>query len=309
MLSKRATYENYGGPEVLSIVNDEAPLPGDGEVRIVVHMAGVNPTDAKIRRGDLQDVFPVTFPATPGSDVAGVIDAVGTSVEWSVGDRVFGLATSGGYAQHAILADPVAVPAGVTMEQAAALPTPGEAAARAYRRLAMMPGETLLVHGAGGAIGSIVAQLAVRDGASVIGTVGPDDDDDALRCLGGRPVRYGDGWEQRVRNEAGGTRVDAVLDTSGHGVLVGSVALAGGPERVVTLADMSALQLGVGFSGLDPADRAESGALAKLAEMVESGELQVKLWRTYPLEMARHAHEDLEAGRNDGKILLSPMAP
>lgn len=301
-MSQRITYDHFGGPAVL--VLSEAPQlsPGPGQVRVRTRLASVNPTDAKVRRGEMEAVFPVTFPVCPGVDVAGVIDAIGSDVAgFAVGDDVFGMAVTGSYAESVLMDKPVAKPADVSWEIAAALPTAGETAVRSYRATKVQPGQTLLVHGAAGGIGSIVTQLAVADRVTVIGTVGPDDDD-VLRELGGGPVRYGDGWAQRVRTAAP-NGVDAVLDTAGRGVLPESVELTGDPTRVVTLVDPAAFGLGAVFTGIDPNDRADD-ALALLAGLAAEGHLNVPIWRTYPLAQAAQAHRDLEAGANRGKILL-----
>lgn len=304
-MSQRITYDHFGRPDVF--VFGEAPelIPGPGQVRVRTRIASVNPTDAKVRRGEMEAIFPSTFPVCPGVDVAGVIDAVGADVAGlAVGDEVFGMAASGSYAEYVLMDKPVAKPAAVSWDVAAALPTAGETAVRAYRATTVQPGQTLLVHGAAGGIGSIVTQLAVADRVTVVGTVGSDDDD-VLRQLGGVPVRYGDGWAHRV-GAAAPDGVDAVLDTAGRGVLPESVELTGDPARVVTLVDPAAFELGAVFTGIDPTDRAED-ALALLAGVAAQGHLSVPIWRTYPLAHAAQAHRDLEAGANRGKILLTTL--
>ena len=306
----RVVYERYGAPEVLQVIEFERPPdPTGSEVRIRVAAASLNPTDAKIRRGELSQVFPVQFPATPGVDVAGTVEAAGESSGFQVGDRVFGFAVGGSNADIAMLAEPLAIPDEVSFDQASALPTAGEAALRAYRAANVSAGNVLVVHGAAGAIGSIVTQLAVADDVTVIGTVGTTNDDEMLRDLGGQPVRYGDGWADRVRTALGDRSVDAVLDTSGHGVVAESITLVDDPRRVVTLADMSALSLGATFTGMDPTDRAPTSDLGILANMVGSGTLRVDIWKTYPMDQVVQAHTDLEAGINHGKIILTPAGP
>jgi len=305
---KIVVYERYGAPEVLQVIETDHPLadPTGNEVRIRVAAASVNPTDAKIRRGELSQIFPVDFPATPGVDVAGTVDAAGNSSHFQVGDSVFGFAVGGSNAEFAIVAEPLSIPAGVSFEQAAAVPTAGEAALRAYRATNVSSGDVLIIHGAAGAIGSIVTQLAVADNVTVIGTVGTVSDDEMLRAFGGQPVRYGGGWIDRVRNAIGERRVDAVLDTSGHGVVAESISLVDDPRRVVTLADMSAPALGATFTGLDPTERVQASELAILADMIAAGTLRLDVWKTYPLDQVRQAHIDLEAGLNHGKIILKP---
>jgi NADPH:quinone reductase-like Zn-dependent oxidoreductase len=177
------------------------------------------------------------------------------------------------------------------------------AAFRTLGHLRVRAGERLLIHGAAGSVGTVATQLATARGITVIATAGPDDLA-AVASRGATVVPYGDGWAQRVRDVAP-DGVDAVLDTAGAGVLPDSIELASGPERVITIADEAAFGLGVRFTGPDPND-CDRTALAKLAELVEAAQLELPIWRTYPLVDAIRAHEDLEAHRNRGKIVLRP---
>jgi NADPH:quinone reductase-like Zn-dependent oxidoreductase len=251
----------------------------------------------------MDGIFPVSFPVTPGWDVAGVVDAAGENATAAVGDEVLGVATAGGYSEYALLDQPVARPAGVSAETAAALVTVGEAAVRGLRHLDVKPGQTLLIHGAAGSVGTIAVQLAVARGLTVIGTAA-EEDLGRVAALGATAIRYGQGWADRVRAVAR-DGIDAVFDTSGAGVLADSVALTGDPGRVITIADESAAQHGVRFTGADPGDRVPE-ARAELAALAATGQLSVPIWRTYPLAQAARAHADLEAGRNHGKIILRP---
>jgi NADPH:quinone reductase-like Zn-dependent oxidoreductase len=332
-MSTTITFSRYGEPDVLTVSAAEAPRPGPGQVRIRVRAVAVNPIDAKIRSGHMDGIFPISLPMTPGWDVAGVVDAAGPGADAAPGDEVFGVASVGGYSEYALLDRPVARPTGVSAETAAALVTVGEAAYRGLHHLGVKPRQTLLIHGAAGSVGTIAVQLAVARGIIVIGTAAPADLD-RVTALGATAVEYGEGWADRVRaaaregtEEAGGAEraeraedieevrgvigvggveaVDAVFDTSGAGVLAESVALAGDPARVITIADEAAAEYGVRFTGADPADRYPE-ALPELAALAASGRLSVPIWRTYPLAEAARAHEDLEAGRNNGKIVLCP---
>ncbi|MFJ7075495.1 zinc-binding dehydrogenase [Streptomyces sp. NPDC098781] len=169
----------------------------------------------------------------------------------------------------------------------------------------MQAGQTLLVHGAGGSVGTIAVQLAVAGGITVIGTAG-EHDIERVTAYGATAVRYGDGWMRRVR-AAAPQGVDFVFDASGAGVLADSVALTGDTARVITIADMSAAQHGVRFSAgsTGNADEAEE-ALPQLVRLAASGKLTLPVWRTYPLEQAATEHADLEAHRNRGKAVLLP---
>ncbi|MFF3541469.1 NADP-dependent oxidoreductase [Streptomyces platensis] len=302
-MSTAITFTEYGGPEVLTLSRVATPEPGPGQVRIRVRAAAVNPIDLRIRAGIMQGVFPVAFPVVPGWDVAGVVDKAGEGAPASVGDEVFGIALAGGYCRHAVLDRPFAKPAELSFETAAAMITVGEAACRALEHLGVRPGRTLLIHGAGGSVGTLAVQVAAARGITVLGTTA-ERDIARVNGLGAVAVPYGEGWVERVRAAAPGG-VDAVLDTSGAGVLADSVALAGDAGRVITIADPSFEEHGVRFTGMDPTDRLPE-ALPELADLIAAGKLDVPVWRAYPLVEAARAHADIEAHRNQGKVVLLP---
>jgi NADPH:quinone reductase-like Zn-dependent oxidoreductase len=298
-MPKAIQYTEFGGPEVLKLTEVDLPAPGPGEVRVAVRAASVNVFDVKFRKGLFGST---TFPVTPGIDLAGVVDAVGEGSAWSVGNEVFGGAKGGSYAEYARATNLAAKPASVSWELAASLPTVGEAAARSLGLLGVTAGETLLIHGAAGSVGSIATQLAASRGVRVIGSVGAADAD-LVRELGGTPVTYGDGLADRVR-AISPEGVDAVLDTTGAGVLPVSIELAGGPDRVLTLADGDAAKYGVRFSS--GGDDYDHTALETLADLAATGSIHLPIWRTYPLAEAATAHDDIEQHRNRGKIVLIP---
>jgi NADPH:quinone reductase-like Zn-dependent oxidoreductase len=294
-------FTEYGEPEVLHPVELDVPEPEPGQVRLAVRAASVNPWDWKVRSGATRSFAPVTFPHVPGIDVAGVVDAVGPGVTGlAVGDEVFGKATGGSYAEVA-LAKAGAVttkPAGLSWELAAALPTVASTARHALQELRVTSGETLLVDGATGGVGTLVVQFARRLGNTVLGTAGPANQDH-LRELGAVPLVYGDGLAERVR-AAAPQGVDAALDVAGKGALPVLVELAGG--RVVTLADPKAGELGVTFLGGEvddlPAVLAQAGALAA------TGALTLPIAQVFPLAEAAAAHRASESGHTRGKLVL-----
>ena len=303
VMSDAIAFSRYGHPDVLAPSKLEVPPPGPGQARIRVRAVSVNPIDVKIRSGMMDGIFPVRFPVVPGWDVAGVVAQAGPGAAAAAGDEVFGVASVGGYSEYALLDRPVAKPAGLSWAAAAALVTVGEAAFRGLRHLGLSTGQTLLILGAGGSVGTIATQLAVARGLTVVGTASPDDAG-RLASLGATAVRYGDGWADRVR-AAAPDGVNAVFDTSGAGLLADAVSLVGDPARVITIADPGAAEHQVRFTGADPADRAPE-ALPELARLMAAGQLTVPVWRGYPLAEAAAAHADLEAGRNRGKIVLLP---
>ncbi|MEU0098962.1 NADP-dependent oxidoreductase [Streptomyces sp. NPDC006267] len=299
-------YEEFGGPGVLHLERLDPPRPGPGQVRVAVRAAGVNPLDHKIRNGWMEDAFPTPLPATPGAEFAGVVLEAGEGVtELAPGDDVLGWSATGSYATEA-LAETAALarkPEGLSWEEAAALPVSTGTASRVLDELALAEGETLLLHGAGGGVGSVAVQLATARGATVIGTASPANHD-YLRVLGAIPVAYGDGLVERVR-ELAPEGVDAVFDASGRGALPASIELRGGTtDRIVTIADGNAAELGVAFSSGGGGPSAER--LAEHARLAESGELRVEIAQVFPLADAASAHSLSEGGHVRGKLVLLP---
>lgn len=290
-------YDEHGGPDVLQQRDVPAPQPQDGQVLVTVHAAGVNPLEVKLREGQIPGQPP--FPSRPGSEFAGVVADPHGRDELAAGTAVFGWAESGAYAQQATSSVLAPIPAGLDEDVAAGLPVAGEAAVRGLRLLAVSDGDVLLLHGASGSVGRIATQLAVRTGARVIAPVA-ERDQEALRELGAEPVVYGDGWVERVREQV--PAVDAVLDAAGAGLLRDSVDLAGGSDRVVTLADPEAFALGITFSG-DPEDKTVE-TLTTLGDLVAGGGLRIRQGPAFPLAEAAQAQEALST--SPGKVTLRP---
>lgn len=239
----------FGGVD--QIVPTEVPEPhaGPGEVRLSVEAVGINLMDVKIQHGWLQSMFDTPLPALLGTDVVGVVDEVGSDVtNLTVGDRVVGLAESGAYAQYAVVRSSrlAVVPDGLEADRAVTIPTAAETSRRVLDLLAAQAGETVVVNGGAGSVGSAAVQLLVRDGVRVIATAGSDNQD-YLRSLGAEPVRYGDGVEDHIRARATGG-VDAVFDVAGHDFVDTAIRLRGGTDRIVTIADFGAAERGVTVS-------------------------------------------------------------
>ena len=298
-------FSEFGGPEVLRTEEVAEPHAGPGQVRIRVRAAGVNPIDFKIRRGWTQGFIDVTFPATPGMEVAGVVDEVGEGAGFAVGDEVVGWAATGSYAEYAIAGNVVPKPAGLSWEQAVGLPVAGETAHRVLDELGLKEGETLLVHGGAGGVGSIAVQLAKAAGATVIGTASPANHD-FLRSIGATPIEYGDGLVDRVRAVTP-QGIDAVFDTAGQGGLRESIELRGGTDRIVTIADMNAGELGVAASmGSTATPEQIAAGLRDQLQAAADGTLQVRIAETFALADATKAQELSESGHAPGKVVVLP---
>ncbi|MEV1080331.1 NADP-dependent oxidoreductase [Streptomyces sp. NPDC050211] len=298
---KAILFDRFGGTEVLREADIEVPQPGPGQVRVRVKASGVNGLDGKIRSGMLEAVYPTTFPSVPGGELAGVVDAVGEGVrDVQVGDEVLGWADTGSYAEYALATIVAPKPADLEWQDAAALPVASETAERVLNLLGVTAGETVLMHGAAGGVGTLAVQLATARGARVIGTAGPANQA-YLTSLGATATVYGEGLVERVR-ELAPDGVDAVFDLAGKGALEDSISLRGGTERIVTIADFRARQLGITFAQ-GPAQAAPE-RLAALAQDAAAGKL-VTTVTSYPLDQAATAQQVSDAGHVRGKLVLT----
>ncbi|CAM5498328.1 NADP-dependent oxidoreductase [Streptomyces narbonensis] len=314
-------YEEFGGPEVLRHTTGVAvPEPGPGEVRVRVKAVGVNPVDWKRRYGWVEEFYPTTFPAVPGLEFAGTVDALGEGVEGAegsgdgfpglaVGDEVIGWTKTGAYAEYAIAGIIAPKPAELSWEAAASLPVAGETAQRVLDLIGVREGETLFLHGAAGVVGSVAVQLAVAAGITVVGSAS-ESNHAYLRELGAIPVAYGEGLAERVR-AAAPDGVHAVFDAAGHGVLPVAIELLGGEgaadkRRIATIAATDAAEHGIAFSGVTAApDVVRAGLTAQARQAVE-GTLTVRIADTLPLKEAARAQELSESGHMRGKLVLLP---
>ena len=296
---KAARFSRFGGPEVLEIVDLPDPHPGPGQVRIAVRAAGVNPSDWKKRKG----LMDVELPQTMGHEAAGVVDELGEGVaDVAVGDRVFGFSAEGAaQAELAVLSHYAPIPPSLDFPGAAALPAAVETATRALDQLGAGSGSTVLINGAGGAVGSAATQIARARDARVIGTASPANHD-YLRSLGAEPTTYGEGLVERVRQVAP-QGVDVAFDATGHGALPDLIELTGDPENVVTIADYSAPQYGVRVSGAQ--DGRSYQALGQAAQLFADGNFSMPVAETLPLEEAARAHRTSQDGHVRGKLVLT----
>ncbi|MFE0721845.1 NADP-dependent oxidoreductase [Streptomyces rochei] len=294
---RKVSFAEFGGPEVLQLVDAEEPHPGPGQIRVAVRAAGVNPVDWRLREGQVLGAHPIELPAGVGLDAAGVVDEVGEGVDGvEVGDPVFGEG-SDTYAEFAVLSAWVRMPEGLTFAEAAGYPSVMETALRVLREVGVRAGQTLLVSGASGGVGSAVLQIARDRGIAVIGTAGAANQD-YLRELGAVPTTYGEGWVERVR---GLGRVDAALDLAGSGVVRELVELTGDPRRVVSIADLGASGFGVRFSGTAGSMRE---ALAETVDLIGRGRLRIPVEKSYALTEAAAAHIDSRAGHTRGRRVV-----
>jgi len=311
-IMRTVRFHDYGEPgHVLRLEETAVPAPGPGRVRVAVHACGLAPADWALCRG----LFARQLPRGIGCDVSGAVDAVGDGVtDVAVGDRVFGTADwadcpSAGASDRAIMDHWFAVPDGLDLTQAAALPMALDTAYLHLTALGLTPGRTILINGAGGTIGFAAVQIALIRGMRVIATAG-DTYAQRLRDLGAAVTGYGEGLVQRVKAISEGP-VDLVLDTAPvGGALPGLVEIAGGdPQRVLTISDIEAArELGVRetFHEAPALLTHRFEAFPEFAELAADGRFTVPVARTFPLENWRAALEISLTGHARGKLLLVP---
>ena len=304
-MSKAVKFSEYGGVDVLHLVEVQRPEPGPGEVVVEVVATAINPGEIYIREGVFHEQWPATFPSGQGSDFAGRVADVGVGVEdWNVGEDVIGFTNNRGAQASFVLVDATQItakPVAVSWEVAASLFVAGTTAYAAVRAVHPGPGETVVVSGAAGGVGSLAVQLAVNVGATVIGIAGISNQE-YLRSLGVVPVVHGDGVLDRVR-AAAPNGVDAFIDTFGSGYVELALELGVAPDRINTIIDFAAVaKYGVKVDG--NAEAASAAVLAELANLVANGELVVPIAHTYPLDDVKSAYEELAQRHTRGKIVL-----
>ena len=299
---KAIQFSQFGGPEVLELVEVPDPHPAPGQIRVAVRAVGVNPIDWKLRSG----MRGGDLPQRTGGEVAGVVDEVGDGVtDVAVGDRVFGFAAGfDGAAELALSAEYARIPPSLDFAGAAGLPVAVETAVRTLDLVGVGAESTVVVNGAAGAVGSSAVQIAVGRGARVIGTASPGNHE-YLRSLGAEPTTYREGLAERLR-ELAPDGIDAAVDAAGGGALPALVELAGGPEHVVTIADYAGAQAtGVRFSaGADPSTARAVHALKDIGELIEAGRFTLTVAQTFPLDQIAEAHRLSETGHVRGKLVL-----
>jgi NADPH:quinone reductase-like Zn-dependent oxidoreductase len=301
----------FGGPEVLEVVELPEPDVGAGEVRVRVHAATVNPTDISFRSGRSAEAL-AAFPApyVPGMELAGVVDAVGSGVPWTVGQRVLGIAQPskagrGAQAELVVLpADSVTpIPDGVSFEAAATLPMNGLTVRRGLDLMALAPGATLIVTGAAGAVGGYAVELAKVDGLKVIAIAGRSDE--VLVRSFGADVFIERGPEAlakaRSLTENG---ADGLFDAAVIGAPVLAAVRDGGKVAVVRAFD-SESERGIDVHHVRVADYATNRpALDALAGLVPSGRLTLRVAETYRPDQAATAQQRLASGGTRGRLVI-----
>jgi NADPH:quinone reductase-like Zn-dependent oxidoreductase len=306
-MPRAVRFDKYGGIDVLHLVEVDRPVPGPEQVLVRVKAAGINPGEAAIREGVFAKLWPAKFPSGQGSDLAGIVEEVGTAVKnVAVGDEVIGFTNNRSSQAELVVIEAdhlIHRPAHVSWEQAGALFVAGTTAYAAVQAVSLKAGDIVVVSGATGGVGSIAVQLAMNIGAKVIGLAGAANHA-WLSDHGVIPIGYGDGVAERIQ-AASGNKVDAFVDTFGGGYVELALELGVAPDRIDTIIDFSAAaKHGVKTAGNSAAANAK--VLAELASLIDVGRLKIPIAKVYPLADVREAYQDLARRHTRGKIVLVP---
>ena len=291
-------FDEYGGPDTETFLDLPVTEPGSGQLLVAVHAAGVNPADWKVRAGNRKDTVQITLPAVLGREVSGTVVGVGSGVDgFSVGDEVFGATASGhgGYAQYTLLnaAGTAHKPESVSWSVAATLPVAAGTAFDALRGLALTAGNTVLVLGAGGGVGSSVLQLARADGIDVLG-VASSGKREWIESLGAEFVESGPEYVGSISRP-----VHGIVDLVGGDTLRAAAVKTGAP--IVSVADPV---LAAQWGGSGAVRERTTAAFTRLADLVVTGVLRPRIDHTFPLDRAGEALALVENGHALGKAVI-----
>ena len=297
----------FGDADQFELRDVPDPEVAAGEVRVRLRAVGINLLEVKLRNGALQDQMPIRLPAVLGTEFAGQVELVGPGVTAPgivVGSRVAGFTSSGAYAELVVArADQLAlVPAGLSLERAAAVPTAAETSRRVIALLRPRPAETFVVNGAAGSVGSAAVQLLRQAGVRVIGTASAENHD-YLVHLGAVPTTYGPGVVERIQALAP-QGIDAVFDVAGRDFLDAAIALRGGTDRIVTIADFGAEAKGVTTSW-GQLDQITGSSFAPVLDQAAVGQFDVELAEVFAFNDISSAHRLSESSHFRGKIILA----
>jgi NADPH2:quinone reductase len=300
-------FDKYGHRDVLYVAEVEMPVTAANEVVVEVRAAAINPGEASIREGFLHDRYPASFPSGQGTDLAGVVSAVGEGVSsWAVGDEVLGWSW-----QRSSQADFVAVPAGqlvskpadLSWEVAGSLNVAGCTAWAAVAAVGVGAGDIVAVSAAAGGVGVVAVQLLALRGVHVL-AIASEANHEWLRAHGAEPVAYGDGLAERLWSAAPGG-ITAFIDLFGPQYLDLAVELGIAPGRIETIISYErAAEIGAKTEG--SADGTSTDVMAELARLAADGKLEIPIAATYPLDAVQDAFEELEHRHTRGKIVLIP---
>jgi NADPH:quinone reductase-like Zn-dependent oxidoreductase len=305
---KAVVVHEYGGPEVLKLEDIPRPEPGENEILVRVIAAGVNPVDGLIRSGKFAQFFNTKLPLIPGYDIAGVVEKTGAKItRFKAGDAVYayiGLKEGGGYAEYAIATEKevAAKPKSIGYVEAAAIPVVALTAWQALIDTAKLSaGQTVLIHGGSGGVGSFAIQIAKSRGAKVIATASTPNQD-FLKQLGADvAIDY-----TKTKFENAAKDVDVVLDSVGKDTLARSYRVLKKGGFIVSLvarpdqAELTKRQIRGAPLDVEP----NSEELAEIGRLIDEQKIKVVVSQTFPLNEAAKAQQQADTGHTRGKIVL-----
>jgi NADPH:quinone reductase-like Zn-dependent oxidoreductase len=305
---KAIVVHEYGGPEVLTYEDVPRPEPKDDQILVRVIAAGVNPVDGMIRSGMFAKYEKAAFPMIPGADIAGVVENAGSKItKFRMGDPVYAyisLKNSGGYAEYAVATEGEACPKprSLSYVEAAAVPVVALTAWQALIDTAKLgTGQTVLIHGGSGGVGSFAIQIAKERGAKVIATASTPNQD-LLRQLGADvAIDY-----TKTKFEDVAKDVDVVLDSIGKDTLARSYGVVKKGGFIVTLVarvDQAELDKHR-IRGASLSVKPDSNELAEIGKLIDENKIKVVVSQTFPLADAAKAQEQVATGHTRGKIVL-----
>ena len=308
-LMKAVRFDRYGDRAVLEVRDVPMPRPARGEVLVRVRAAGINPGEAIIRSGALHELLPATFPSGQGTDFAGTVTQTGDDVATvAIGDHVLGYSwTRSSHATYVVVpaAQVVPKPPGLAWEVAGSLDVAGTTAWAVVHAIQPRAGEVVAVSAATGGVGTLVVQLLVQRGATVLGIASPRNAD-WLKAHGVIPVEYGEGLADRLR-AASPSGIDAFADLYGpeYVQLALDLGVPADRAKTIVLSDL-ARKVGVQMAGAATLSEEPSEVLRQLAHLLTTGRIELPIASTYPLAQVVDAFEDLERRHSLGKIALLP---
>lgn len=301
---KTASISVFGGPEVVTLHNLDLSKLGADDVLVRVEAASVNPLDLKIIAGYMQPVFPIELPYIPGTDFSGIVSSVGERVtQLKPGDRVFGRSTptaGGAFARQLIIAatELCLIPASMSFEQAAALPTSFGTAQQALFEVGQLkPGQRVLIHGGAGGVGSMAVQLAHLAGAYVIATASARNIERVNSLGADEVIDYRTQDFTRLRD------IDLVLDTVGGSTLESSWSVLGKGGRIATLVEFD-IESGEDHAGEAVFFASATPYLQEAVRQFSAGQLQVVTDSIFTLDETRAALEKVATGHASGKVII-----
>lgn len=308
---KAVVYSDYGGPEVLTLVEKDRPEPSQNQVLIRVQAAGINPVDARLRSGEMKWLLPGGFPRVPGYDVAGVVEKAGAQSQFQTGQRVLAFLDNvygGGYAEYAVgtHSSVVAIPESMSFAEAAALPLAGSTALQSLRDHGhLQRGMSVLVNGASGGVGAFGVQIAVADGGVVTG-VASQENESFVRSLGAAEfIDYGQQDFTKLNQ-----KWDLIFDAAGKSSFSRARhVLSKDGTYVSTEPSLRGLAVSLATrllkkQGRVMLARSRRDDLSELVRLWSRGQLKINVAETFPLADASAAHEKIESGGFCGKIVL-----